>query len=128
MLIAPLLRRYSPSRISAIVLAVAWLPVALLGSRQTAGQDWGLGWKVWALLVFATIGPLVITNVLWFRSLDSIGPSRATLATNLQPFVAALFAVVLLDEQIGVIQVAGGVLIGFGILAARGRQVAPQVE
>jgi drug/metabolite transporter (DMT)-like permease len=128
MLIAPLLRRYSPSRISAIVLAVAWLPVALLGSRQTAGQDWNLGWKVWALLAFATIGPLVITNVLWFRSLDSIGPSRATLATNLQPFVAALLAVVLLDEKIGVTQVAGGVLIGLGILAARGRQVAPQVE
>jgi drug/metabolite transporter (DMT)-like permease len=128
MLIAPLLRRYSPSRISAIVLAVAWLPVALIGSGQTAAQDWTLGWRVWVLLAFATLGPLVITNVLWFRSLDRIGPSRATLATNLQPFVAALFAVVLLDESIDAIQVAGGFLIGLGILAARGRQVAPQVE
>jgi drug/metabolite transporter (DMT)-like permease len=128
MLIAPLLRRYSPSRISAVVLFVAWLPVALIGSGQTADQDWRLGWEVWVLLVFATLGPLVITNVLWFRSLDRIGPSRATLATNLQPFVAALFAVVLLNERINAGQVAGGLLIGLGILAARGRQVAPQVE
>ena len=128
MLIAPLLRRYSPSRISAVVLALAWLPVALIGSGQTAKQDWSLGWEVWLLLAFATLGPLVITNVLWFRSLDRIGPSRATLAANLQPFAAALFAVVLLDELINVIQVAGGLLIGLGILAARGRQVAPQVE
>jgi drug/metabolite transporter (DMT)-like permease len=127
-LIAPLLRRYSPSRLSAIVLAVAWLPVVLVGSRQTASQQWSLGWEVWALLAFATIGPLVLTNVLWFRSLDRIGPSRATLATNLQPFAAALLAVILLGEHIGVLQIAGGLLIGAGILAARGRQVAPQVE
>jgi drug/metabolite transporter (DMT)-like permease len=68
----------------------------------------------------------VITNVLWFRSLDRIGPSRATLATNLQPFVAAVFAVVLLSETLTAIQVAGGVLIAAGILVAR-RRGAPTV-
>ena len=77
---------------------------------------------MWALLVFATLGPLVVTNVLWFRSLDRIGPSRATLATNLQPFVAAVFAVVLLGEPIDAVQVVGGVLIGAGILVARSRR------
>ena len=60
------------------------------------------------LLVFATLGPLVTTNILWFRSLDRIGASRATLATNLQPFVAALVAVVLLGETIDLVQIAGG--------------------
>lgn len=128
MLIAPLMRRYSPSRISAVVLSLSVLPIALSGLSQTTSQDWGLGWKVWVLLVFATLGPLVVTNVLWFRSLDRIGPSRATLATNLQPFVAALFAVVLLGESIGAMQVAGGLLIGLGILAARRRQVTLPVD
>ena len=73
------------------------------------------------LLVFATLGPLVVTNVLWFRSLDRIGPARATLATNLQPFVAAIFAVVLLSETLTTLQVAGGALIAAGILLARRR-------
>jgi drug/metabolite transporter (DMT)-like permease len=121
MLVAPLLRRYSPLRISAVVLGLAWVPIALCGARQTAAQDWSLGWEVWVLLVFSTIGPLVVTNILWFRSVDRIGASRATLATNLQPFVAALFAVVLLSERIDAIQIAGGILIGVGILAARHR-------
>ena len=53
------------------------------------------------LVVFATLGPLVATNVMWFRSLDRIGPARATLAANLQPFVAAAIAVVLLSEALG---------------------------
>ncbi len=73
------------------------------------------------LLVVATLGPLVVTNILWFRSLDRIGASRATLATNLQPFLAAVVAVVLLGEHMNLVQVLGGVLIGVGILAARRR-------
>jgi len=125
--IAPLMSRYSASRISAVVLSVGWIGIALAGAPQTTGQDYGLGWEVWALLLFATLGPLVLTNVFWFKALHGIGASRATLIANLQPFVAAVFAVVLLSEQMTVLQVAGGVLIGGGILLARRpAQKAPQ--
>lgn len=47
MLIAPLMRRYSPSRLSALVLGLAWVPIALCGAPQTTSQDWQLGWEVW---------------------------------------------------------------------------------
>jgi drug/metabolite transporter (DMT)-like permease len=120
-LITPLMARYSPSRISAVVLPLSWVGIALIGLPQTRSQDWSLGWEVWVLLVFATLGPLVVTNILWFHSLDRIGASRATLATNLQPFAAAICAVVLLGETIDVVQILGGLLIGVGILAARRR-------
>jgi drug/metabolite transporter (DMT)-like permease len=123
--IAPLMRRYSPYRISALVLALGWLLIAITGSHQTAHQDLDLGWEIWLLLVLATLGPLVTTNVLWFRSLDRIGPARATLAANLNPFVAAVFALILLSESMTLVQVAGGVLIGLGIVLARRRQPAP---
>ena len=46
-----------------------------------------------------------VTNVLWFRSLHRIGASRATLVANLQPFVAAVFALVLLSERMTLLQV-----------------------
>jgi len=74
---------------------------------------------VWTLLLFATLGPLVLTNVLWFRALGGIGPARATLIANLQPFAAALIALVLLSERMTALQVVGGLLIGGGILLAR---------
>jgi drug/metabolite transporter (DMT)-like permease len=119
--VTPLMRTYSASRISAVVLSASWVPIAIIGWPQTSSQDWSLGWDIWALFLFATLGPLVVTNVLWFRSLDKIGPARATLATNLQPFLAALFAVVLLSETLSVAQVAGGLLIAAGILLARRR-------
>jgi drug/metabolite transporter (DMT)-like permease len=121
MAIVPLMGRYSPGRISAVVLALGWVGIALTGMGQSRDQDYGLGWEVWALLVFATLGPLVFTNFLWYGALHRIGPSRATLATNLQPFAAALFAVVLLSESMTAIQVAGGACIAAGILVARRR-------
>lgn len=118
-LVTPLMQRYSATRISATVIAATWVPVTLIGWPQLADQQFDVGARVWALLAFATLGPLVATNVLWFRSLDRIGPSRATLATNLQPFVAAVFAIVLLDERLSGSLLVGGALIAAGILLAR---------
>ena len=119
--VAPLMGTYSPSRVSAVVIPCAWVLIAVVGYPQTSEQDWDLGWQVWLLLVFATIGPLVLTNVFWFRSISRIGPARATLAANLQPFVAAVLAVILLSEPLGLLQVLGGLLIAGGIVLARRR-------
>ena len=124
--VAPLMKTYSPSRVSAIVIPLTWALLALVGIRQTADQDWSVGWQVWTLLLLATVGPLVLTNVLWFRSIHKIGPAKATLAANLQPFVAAVLAVILLSEPLSWLQVVGGVLIGVGILFVRRRAPAPQ--
>jgi drug/metabolite transporter (DMT)-like permease len=122
--VTPLMQTYSPSRVSAIVIPAAWVLIALVGLPTTTDQDWDVGWWIWVLLVLATVGPLVITNILWFRVLHRIGPARATLAANLQPFVAAVLAVILLSETLGVVQIAGGALIAVGIVVAR-RKAAP---
>ena len=121
--IAPLMRRYSPYRISAVVLVIGWVAVAATAIPQLARQEWDLGWEVWALLVFAVLGPLVLTNILWFKAVDRVGPSHATLFANAQPFVAVIFAVLLLGETLSWMQIVGGVAIGVGIWLARRRRV-----
>src|SRR3954471_15746760 len=123
--IAPLMRSYSPYRISALVLAIGWVAVALTGISQTAHQSFDLSTLVWVCLAYAVLGPLVLTNILWFKAVSRVDPSRATLVANLQPFIAAVFALALLSESITPLQVAGGLLIGGGILLARRRRVAP---
>jgi drug/metabolite transporter (DMT)-like permease len=126
--IAPLMRRYSPYRISALVLAIGWVAVALTGIQQTLHQSFHFSTLVWICLVYATLGPLVLTNILWFRAIDQVGPSRATLVANIQPFVAAIIALVLLKETMTWIQVLGGVLIAGGIVLARRRGRSPDPE
>jgi drug/metabolite transporter (DMT)-like permease len=115
-LIASLMRRYSPYRISALFLLAVAVPLSLVGSQQLASQSFDLGWEVWAWFAFSVLGPLVITNVTWFTAVDRVGPSRASLFANLQPFLAAIVALIVLDESITAPQVAGGLLIGCGIL------------
>lgn len=119
--IVPLLRVYSVWRISAGALLMGSIPLVLTALPQIADQRWDLGALVWAGFAFAVLGPLVLTNFLWFTAIERVGPSRATLVTNLQPFLAALFAVALLSEELTWIQVAGGLAIGAALLLARRR-------
>jgi drug/metabolite transporter (DMT)-like permease len=119
--IVPLLRRYSVWRISAGALAVGSVPALITAAPQIARQEWDLEPLVWVGFTFAVLGPLVLTNFLYFTAIERVGPSRATLATNLQPFLAALFAVVLLSEELTWLQVAGGAAIAASLLLARRR-------
>src|SRR5919197_3346128 len=54
----PLMRSYSPSRMSAVVIPGTWLALAVSGLGQTTSQDWQVEWAVWPLLALATLGPL----------------------------------------------------------------------
>jgi len=117
--IAPLMRRYSPYRISAIVLAIGWVPLALVSIPQLGDEHFSFGWKVWLGFGYAVVGPLFLTNILWFTAIDRVGPARASLFGNLQPFFAVFFALVLLSETLHPLEIAGGVLIFAGIALER---------
>jgi drug/metabolite transporter (DMT)-like permease len=124
--IAPLMRRVSPHRISAVVLLVMCVPCVALSAPQLAAQDYGsLGALVWLCLAFAIVGPLYLTNLLWFTAIDRVGPSRATLLANVQPFVAAVFAFLILSERLGWLQLVGGATILAGIVLERRSRSAP---
>ena len=119
--IVPLLRHYSVWRISAGALLLGTIPLVITAIPQLLDQRWDLGALMWAGFAFAVLGPLVLTNILWFTAIERVGPSRATLVTNLQPFLAAVFAVVLLSEDLTWPQIAGGIAIGVALLLARRR-------
>ncbi len=127
-ILAPLMRSYSPTRVSAIVIPAAWIVIALSGLAQTRDQSWSLGWEIWPMLAFATVGPLVLTNILWFRSIHRIGANRATLAANVEPFLAAMLAVILLSEPFGILEIIGGLFIGAGLFIMRRRPPPPAAQ
>jgi drug/metabolite transporter (DMT)-like permease len=123
--IAPLMRRYSPFRISALVLALGWVPLAIVGFSQTTSQELSFGWGVWLGFAYAVVGPLFLTNILWFTAIDRVGPSRASLFTNLQPFFAVVFALLILSEHLNRWEIAGGFAIAVGIVLERARRPVP---
>jgi drug/metabolite transporter (DMT)-like permease len=127
--IAPLMTRYTASRISSYTLTVGAVLLLIAGAPQLASQDYGsLPTLVWVAYVFAVVGPLCLTNLLWFNSIEQVGPSRASLYANLQPFLGAIFALLILSESITAPQAVGGVLIAGGIVLSRREQPAVLVQ
>jgi drug/metabolite transporter (DMT)-like permease len=125
-LIKPLMERYSPYRLSAILLLAVFVVLGVVGAPQVADQSLEVEGLVWVAFAFAVLGPLVLTNLLWFSAIDRVGPSRASLFANLQPFLAAIIALLLLSEQLTMLQVAGGLAIAAGIVFSRGRRPPPE--
>ncbi|MFL6067172.1 MAG: DMT family transporter, partial [Gaiellaceae bacterium] len=123
--IAPLMQRYSPYRISALVLALGWVPLFLLSLPQVLAQDFDFGGKMWLAFGYAVVGPLFLTNILWFTAISRVGPSRASLFANLQPFFAVIFALLLLSEHLNRYEIAGGFAIAAGIALERARRRVP---
>lgn len=120
--VAPLMQRYSPIRISAVVLALGWVPLAAVSYGQVASQSFSFDGLTWTAFAYAVIGPLFLTNILWFTAIDRVGAARASLFANLQPFFAVLFALVLLSERLRLPEIAGGALIFGGIALERLRR------
>jgi drug/metabolite transporter (DMT)-like permease len=127
--IAPLMTRYTASRISAWGLTIGAIPVLLIGAPQIADTDYAsMPILVWVAFAFAVLGPLFVTNLLWFNAIDRVGPSKASLYANLQPFLGAIFALLLLSESMTRYQIVGGLLIGTGIVLSRSTESARVVE
>jgi drug/metabolite transporter (DMT)-like permease len=117
--VSPLLKRYSTLRISSLAFVIGTVPLLIVGSQQLVSQDYGFDALIWLSLAFAVLGPLVAANLLWFGAISRVGPSRASVFANLQPFLAAFFSVLILSESMTRLQVAGGITIAAGILLSR---------
>jgi drug/metabolite transporter (DMT)-like permease len=116
------MRRYSPFRISSIVLTFGWIGIAAVGIPQTIRQSFHFSTLMWLSFAFAVVGPLFLTNILWFTSISKVGPSRASLFSNMQPAFGVLFAIILLGEHLSRWEVVGGVLILSAVLVERSRR------
>ncbi len=121
--IGPLMRAYSIYRLTAVitlVAAVVFLPVA---AASLAAQDWGdVAPGAWVAFAYST-AMFTVTSLVWFAAVKHVGASHASLYVNLEPFLGALFAVVLLSEALGALEIAGGLVIGSAILISRRRHV-----
>jgi len=105
---------------SLLITAVAYLPYAALNWPASIGGK--EAWSVIGLGIVCT----ALAFVVFFALIADIGPSRATVFTYVNPAVAVLLGVLLLDEPF-----TAGIAVGFplilvgSVLAAR-RSAAPE--
>jgi drug/metabolite transporter (DMT)-like permease len=102
--------------VSLLVSSLLYLP---LGIAQ-APSSWPSG-----RIVLSVVGLAVICTalafLLFFQLIAEVGPARATVITYVNPAVALLLGVVILDEQVSVATGIGFVLILLGSVLATAR-------
>ena len=111
-----------PIAASLTVSAIALLP-AVLASPPHAIPASAL-WAIAVLGVVCTAAGLVV----FFQLIAEAGPSRASVITYINPLVAVLLGVVVLDEHVGPMSVIGLVLILAGSWLSTGGRVPFMAE
>jgi drug/metabolite transporter (DMT)-like permease len=123
--LVPLTHVYSPYRLSAVLTMAASVPLLASSALQLAGQDWGaIGIAGWLAFGYALLPSYILSNLVWFRTIGLVGAPRAALYINLEPFLGALFAVILLSEHISPLEAVGGAITAAAlVLLPRGKGI-----
>jgi drug/metabolite transporter (DMT)-like permease len=96
--------------------SITYLPMVLW--EQTA-EGWGaLPTSVlpWLMLLYVGIFPTGVGNMLWNRGISILGPGACAIFMNGIPVVAAITAVLVLDEPLKWLQIIGFLFIASGVL------------
>lgn len=107
---------------AAMAFAAFVTSLPLVAYEIVAGTVIWPGPRGWMLIVFIALIPSLLSQLLYMRSVELIGPNRAGLFTNLIPVFAAFLGVVVLGEPFAAFQaVALAAVVGGIWLAERGR-------
>jgi len=119
-LVVPLLTRYSVYRVLTYEMLLGTgilLPIAL---PSLLAQDFSrVTAEGWAALGYMILATGIVTNLLYFTAMGRIGASRAAIYQYLQSFLGVLFAILLLGEGVGFVQLVGGAIVVASVILSR---------
>ncbi|MNR47865.1 EamA-like transporter family protein [compost metagenome] len=69
-------------------------------------------------MLYACVLASMVAPLVWMQAVSRLGPSRTTLFFNLLPAVTAVIAAVVLDEQLALYHLFGGLLTLAGVILA----------
>lgn len=124
-IVRPLMDRYSPAHVSAVMMLIGCIPLTIFGLPQLLSQDFAtFGPAGWIGMGYALFISLIIANLLWFLAIRRAGSAKTVAFMPLQPFFGIVFSAILLGEQLDWKQGVGGLIIVGAIIVAT-RSVVP---
>lgn len=109
-------RRLSPQATNALPVTVAGLiylaltlPTGLLQTART------LPLSAWGALAYLVIASTIVGRLLWFAGLKGVQVSEAGVFFNIMPIWSTLLAALFLGEQVGLLQILGGLMVVSGV-------------
>jgi drug/metabolite transporter (DMT)-like permease len=119
-LLKPLTDRLHGLHVTLITLVGGLLPLMVLTSPDLLATPWtNLEWRTWMALAYSGLGAMVAAYLIYNHGVRTIGATRTSLYSNLQPFVAILVAWQFQQDVPTIWQGLGFFCITGGLLLAR---------
>ena len=116
----PLTERVDGLTLSAVTMTGGLVPMLFAGAPSLLATRWSavprLGWMA---VAYSGLLALVVAYLFWYRGVRVLGPTRASMYSNLQPLVAMIAAWALLGETPHALQLMGALCIIGGLLLTR---------
>jgi drug/metabolite transporter (DMT)-like permease len=97
----PLLARHSPLKVTALSMTWGFLGMLPFCVPALARQEWKtVTPKVWAATGYSFLFALVISYILWYRSVHKVGNVRTAVYSNLVPVTGTLAGWLFLGERL----------------------------
>jgi len=130
----PLLARHSPLKVTAISMSWGFLGMLPFCVPSMARQDWkNVNAKDWAATAYSFLFALVLSYILWYRSVHKVGNVRTAVYSNLVPVTGTLAGWIFLGERLYPTLGLGAAAIFAGIALTRMQRpespgISPQAE
>jgi drug/metabolite transporter (DMT)-like permease len=121
----PLTRRMDGLTLSAVTMTGGFVPMLIAATPSLRATKWSeVSAAGWGAVAYSGLLALVVAYLFWYRGVRVLGPTRASMYSNLQPLFAMAAAWLLLGESPRAMQLAGALCIIGGLLLTRltGRQ------
>jgi drug/metabolite transporter (DMT)-like permease len=116
----PLLARYSAPRLTAATMVPGSVVLLVVGAPAILREPWrAVSLEAWFAFAYAAVAGLVIAYVIWFAAVQALGGARTAVYSNLVPVVALAVGALFLGERMSALQLAGALLVVFGIWLTR---------
>lgn len=116
----PLLRRYSPLKLTAYTTLCGSAFLVPIAFRDLVNQPWSnISLAAWGGVLFSFSGAIVCAYLIWYYSVQKIGGTRTSVYSNVVPIVALLVARIYLSERITFYQGLGAAIILLGVYLTR---------
>ena len=113
-----------------LVATVIQIPLLWTDRKMLDGGVASVTMPDWLALAYLVVFATAVAQQAWLFGVQGIGPSRASILGNLTPVAAVALSAVILHESIGLVEVAGIVLIlaGVWVVDRQTKQCAESVE
>ncbi|MGB9959870.1 MAG: DMT family transporter [Candidatus Bathyarchaeales archaeon] len=116
----PLLKRYTPLKLTSLTVAMGTPVLVLASIPSIALQDWNaIPTQGWLSLAFSACLAIALGYAIWYTGVSRIGSARTSLYEYLITVIAISTAWIFLSESMNLIQIAGAALVFIGLYTSR---------